>query len=349
MTHDLTPIDPRTALESYLQDRENELSPNTLRSHESRLTPFIEWCEETAGLDSLHELTGRHVHEYKVYRFDEKADGGSYSPVTVKTQLDTIRRFTRWLASVDAVPTDLPSKIRSPNVGEHNQRSDMLEIKRAKGITAYLDRYQYASLEHVLLAVSWETGCRIGGAHSLDVDDCRLDPEDRGPYLVFEHRPNTGTALKNGSDGDRPVAVSDELSRIIEDYLANARKDVTDEYGRTPLFTSSHGRYHKNTLRNIIYGVTRPCVVSGECPHAEPIDECEAARRRNDACKCPSSKGPHSIRRASITHMLREGAPVQVVSDRANVGVDTLRDHYDMRSQKEQMDVRREHLPDFYE
>jgi hypothetical protein len=42
--------------------------------------------------------------------------------------------------------------------------------------------------------------------------------------------------------------------------------------------------------------------------------------------------------------MLREGIPEQVVSDRSNVSPDVLDQHYDRRSERERMEVRREFL-----
>ena len=224
----------------------------------------------------------------------------------------------------------------------------MLTIDRAQAIVEYHDRYKYASVEHVLATILWETGCRIGGAHSLDVDDCHLDPDDAEPYVEFRHRPPQ-TTLKNGRDGERLVSISQSLASVLDDYIEQNRAVVMDDVGRDPLFTSSHGRYHKNMLRNLVYGMTRPCVVSGECPHARDVEDCEAARRRNDACKCPTSKSPHAVRRASITFMLREGTPTKVVSDRANVEVRVLEDHYDSRTPEERMEVRREYIPEFQE
>lgn len=120
-----------------------------------------------------------------------------------------------------------------------------------------------------------------------------------------------------------------------------------NDAGRDPLFTSKHGRYHKNTLRNLVYAFTRLCIVSGECPHGRDIKTCDAAQVQNDASKCPSSKSPHAIRRSALTYMLREGTPTKVVSDRANVEVRVLEDHYDSRTAEERMEVRREYLPDW--
>lgn len=152
----------------------------------------------------------------------------------------------------------------------------MLAIDRAQTIIEYYDRFEYASVDHVLTAILWETGCRIGGAHSLDIDDCHLDPDNTKPYLEFRHRPPK-TTLKNGSDGERLVSISESLATVIADYIDHNRVERMGDTGRNPLFTSPYGRYHKNTLRNYVYGMTRPCVVSGECPHSREIDECNAA------------------------------------------------------------------------
>jgi hypothetical protein len=58
----LEPIDPETALELCLADRETELSEATLYSHRSRLGHFVRWCDEQnriAGrLDSLDRDAG---------------------------------------------------------------------------------------------------------------------------------------------------------------------------------------------------------------------------------------------------------------------------------------------------
>ena len=44
--------------------------------------------------------------------------------------------------------------------------------------------------------------------------------------------------------------------------------------------------------------------------------------------------------------MLREGTPEGVVSDRSNVSSDVLETHYDRRTERERMEVRREFLND---
>ncbi|WP_321169772.1 site-specific integrase [Halorarum salinum] len=89
---ELEPIDPETALELYIAEKEMELSKSTLRSHRSRLGHFIRWCDER-DITNLNELTGRKLQEFRLWRRND----GDLCKVSVKTQIDTLRVFIRWL------------------------------------------------------------------------------------------------------------------------------------------------------------------------------------------------------------------------------------------------------------
>lgn len=83
----------------------------------------------------------------------------------------------------------------------------------------------------------------------------------------------------------------------------------------------------------------------GDCPHDRDPDECEAMET-NRAIECPSSHRPHAICRGALTRMLREGTPEQVVSDRSNVNSEVLEQHYDQRTERERIELRREFIKD---
>ena len=131
---------------------------------------------------------------------------------------------------------------------------------------------------------------------------------------------------------------------MIEDYLEFNRIQATDEYGREPLISSAHGRLSESMIRETVYRWTRPCLHT-ECPHERDPDTCEAMTSFK-ASTCPSSRSPHGVRRGALTRMLREGTPEQVVSDRSDVSGDVLEQHYDQRTERERMQLRREFLED---
>src|SRR6056297_1143558 len=109
----LEPLRPDEAVELYLEDRKSELAKATQYAHSSRIGHFIRWCDEQ-GIDNLNELTGRTLHRYRLWR---RADG-NLAPPSEKSQMDTLRVFIRWCGTIDAVPTDLWSKVVSPSLAD---------------------------------------------------------------------------------------------------------------------------------------------------------------------------------------------------------------------------------------
>lgn len=331
----LEPIKPEKALEMYLTDRESEVTASTIRSHRARLKPFLQWCDEK-GIENLNDLTGRLLHEYRLWRREE----GDINVVTEKTQMDTLRVFVRWLESIDGVERNLHTKVLSPDLSDgDNVRSVMIESEQAEKLLEYHSKYQYASRQHVVTALMWHSMMRVGAIHAVDLDDYL--PEDQ--CLKVLHRPETGTPIKNGKDGERHIALSDLVSSLLDDWIADQRPDATDDHGRKPLISTSQGRAHRTTLRRDCYRATRPCIYTDNCPHDRDIDDCEATSYGSEH-ECPSSVSPHAFRRGGITHHLTNDVPKHVVSDRANVSTGVLDKHYDQRDQKEKMENRREYL-----
>ena len=244
-----------------------------------------------------------------------------------------------WCETIDAVQQGLFKKIKSPLIPDGgNVRETTLTTERASAILSYLEKYEYATVEHVTLLVLIETGMRMGGAHGLDVDDYQREEEH--PCLQLHHQPDTDTPLKNGHKGERPVSISSGACDTIDDYLENRRPDVTDDHGREPLLASQQGRITKSTIRKYVYKWSRPCAINSGCPHDRDSDECDAANDLNQASKCPSSVTPHPIRRGYITRLLKEGVSVEVVSDRCNVSPVVIDEHYDVRTEEEKMQQR---------
>jgi site-specific recombinase XerD len=319
----------------FLAQREDEVAEKTHQIYHYRLKPFVKWCGQEE-ITNLNDLTARSLHEFRLWR---KQDG-DLKTVTLKGQLSTLRVFIKFCESIDGVEKGLHDQILIPSVDDEQAVSDsILEADKAEKLLDYLHKFEYASKRHALITVLWHTGCRMGAAHSLDVSDFDVDEQ----ALEIRHRPDTDTNLKNKQSGERLCAISKDASDILDDYIAVNRDDVTDEYGREPLFTTRNGRMHRSKIRQMVYAATRPCFYDEPCPHDRNPDSCEAVKY-SQASKCPANVSPHDIRRGSITHLLRSDVPKQVVSDRVNSSTETLEKHYSQLTEEEKMEQRREHI-----
>ncbi|GAB3681243.1 tyrosine-type recombinase/integrase [Salinarchaeum chitinilyticum] len=334
---DLDPIPPAEALPLYLDHREPEVSEKTLLNHEYRLETFCEFCGEF-GIETLDELSPRDIHQFRSWRRRE----GNVATITLRGELATLRVFLEFCADLNFVPEGMRERVKLPSIDRSDEARDVkLPADRAEDILQYMERYEYASRDHVIVAILWHTGIRMGALRALDVDD--FDQEAQ--CLDLRHRPESGTPLKNGEAAGRSIAVGDYYTGVLQDYLQNNRHSITDDDGRRPLISSTHGRLSPTGIRDTIYRWSRPCQVGKDCPHDRDVEECEAINPKA-ASKCPSSRSPHGVRRGAITHHLRTGTPERVVSDRMNVSSDVLDQHYDRRTDREKMELRRGHLPD---
>jgi len=329
MTEDKThlePIEPRTALELFADHKRTEVTDSTVANHTYHVDKLVQWCEQN-GVDNLNDLTGRHVQQVRLWR----QEASDINTMTLNNFMSSLRVFLKWAASIEAVEQNLFDKVMVPRVSPEDERSDaMMDAETAEEILAYYGAFHYASFDHVLFSLLWETGMRIGAARALDVSDVDTNLE----RVNIHHRPDTGTNLKNGTQGERPVAISSELAKIVDDYVSHVRDDVTDEYGREPLFATSHGRMTVDNLRRHIYNITAPHSRNEPCP------DCEG----DGGGPCAESVNPHAIRRGSITHYLRNDVPPDIVSERMNVSRKVLTKHYDNRTDDTKVEQRREFL-----
>lgn len=324
MPNNLQPITPDEALNLYLDSRENELAESTLDSHQYRLQFFIEWCQ-TEGIENLNSLTGRHLQQY----INHRRKDGNLNTVSVKTYCDTLKVFIRLLENIGGVEEGLHEKILSPKITKKAARDVKLEAERAQEILYYLSKYQYASLQHVELALLWSTGVRLGTLLSFDLEDYSQQNE----WLSATHRPESDTPLKNQHDGERLISLKPEMCTLLNEYIDSIRPEVADSHGREPILATHHGRVSRDKIRMDCYRVTCPRYL------AEPCD-CNPESNQ----KCPQSISPHGIRRGAITNMLTKDVPVAVVSDRVNASRDVLEKSYDRRTEEVKVNQRRQYL-----
>jgi len=330
---DLEPLAPSEAVEMYLHNRESELADESYRKQSQRLRSFLDFCHE-ADIENLNNLTGRDIYRFRIWRKQGNEQYEPVKPITVRANLATLRTFLGFCENIDAVPDNTKQKVELPNV-ENETNDELLEPDRADEILTYLERYEYAKRVHVMFSILWQTAARLGAVRSLDLGD--FDHDDS--CLMFRHRPETDTPIKNKEDGERDVFVDDYYASVIEEYIDVHRHDVMDKYGREPLLTTQHGRATTSTLRKDCYRYTLPCTI-GSCPHDRDPDTCEWVAR-DQLGKCPSSRSPHRLRTGSITDHRNRGVPAELASDRVDATIKTIEKFYDKRSKRERMHTRR--------
>ncbi|WP_235728420.1 tyrosine-type recombinase/integrase [Halosimplex carlsbadense] len=293
MTQNLELIAPQKAVDLYLAQREDDASERTVQAHRYRLKHFVRWCGEE-DLTNLNDLTGRRLYEYRLWRKDD----GDLNPVSLRTQLSTLRAFVRFCESIDAVESGTHEEILLPTLDANDDvKDEMLDGERAEKIREYLERFEYASRKHVLFEIFWATSIRMGTLHSLDLEDFRLEEQ----ALAIRHRPDEGTALKNGERAERIIALPEQTCDVVSDWIAHTRPDVKDDDGREPLVTTEQGRVSQSNIRALVYHITRPCYYGESCC-------CDEQYPYSYASKCEQSRSPHCLRKGSLTHLLERRA-----------------------------------------
>ncbi len=327
-------VTPENAVEQYLASKKLDATQSTVNNHQYRLSTFIEWASDN-GFHDMNDLSGMEVEQFKNW----KVERGNIGKVTLKNHLHTFRVFLRYCENIEVVPEGIADKVMIPVLEDgEDARSVFVSHERAMKILDYLEKYQYASNAHVIWAILIHTGCRRSALYALDVEDWH--PKES--YLSFKNR--EGTPLKNRDDGQRNATITKpNIAEAIDDYIADKRHDIEDEYGREPLLTSSQGRLHGKTISKICYKVTRPCWYGEECPHDRNPEECEGAEYRGYS-KCPSSVSSHPVRRSAITQHLNASVPLQIVSERVDCSPEVIEKHYREQNQEERREARKGYL-----
>ena len=368
--NELIPMPPREAMDLWVERQQMDKADSTVQSYRYRVEPFVEFLEEE-GVENLNDLNGRHV-----LRFDSmRRASGDIQKNTLNNQLGTIRKFLEFGIRADAVSPEVASQVDVPHVSKDERiNREKLPTQRAKDILAFLDQFEYASRDHVLAFLLWETGARAGSLRALDLEDVYLEEDDLDrlryqenlnvsrsvleeilegvelPFLYFRHRPETDTPLKKKDAGERPVNISDKLGDVIRAFIRFRRDDVQDEYGRDPLLTSNNavGRMSVSGIRIRAYELTQPCQVGKECPHDRDPEDCEA-RVHGQQSKCPSVRSPHKWRTGSVTWHRDRGWPPEEIAVKMATSVELVNDVYDQPEKLKRMSIRRQHLDTLYE
>ena len=308
------------AIEAYFAERESELSESSITNHRYLLKQFREWCDPRRDVDNVADIEPLTVSRFRRRRSE------SINSNTMYNQLSVLRLFLRFCDRMGWADETVPESVAMPNRAGC-VRSTTIDPDRIGNILDGLETYEYASLNHVLLALTWTCSLRIGAIRALDVSDVHLDEQ----WLNIAHRPVTGTPLKNKVGSDREVNLHGWVCDVLRAWIDDRRPDVVDDHGRDPLVASRYGRMTHSPIRTRIYKLTACGGVSTGCG-------CGASTQS----KCGDSVSPHAVRRSSITAWLGKGTEPELLSSRVDSSTKTLEKHYDVRSEADKRELRRD-------
>ncbi|WP_255149771.1 tyrosine-type recombinase/integrase [Halorarius halobius] len=314
----------------------------TVRDYKSNISRFLLWCANEQ-VEEVGELT---PWDIELFRQDRQNDtvrsGEKIAPSTLRGSMMTLKQFVDYLVRIGGVDDEVGEAAAEavPTLSKEDATSD--DMLNAEDALALLDYYRNSARDratdrHVVLEILWHTGCRRGGIRALDLED--YHPEER--TLTFVNRPESGTRLKRGDDGERTVLLSPTVCEVIDEYIARERYQKRDEYGREPLLSFRQDRPSVATIQSKSYLATQPCVYR-ECPHGERPREC-LFRERTHSSKCPSSRSPHAVRTGSITWHRDRGVPIEETATRVNATADTIEKYYDKADADQELERRRQY------
>jgi site-specific recombinase XerD len=328
-------------MDRWLTKLQAEKAESTVTTYYYRLKLFVEWCE-SEGIEEIGAVTGWDIEQFEIHRREQNP-----TTVSLNNEFTTLQNWFRYLARIEVVD-DMPDKIEIPQPDPEEKSSDKKLHEDAA--LALLEHYRddpqrFGTRGHALLELLWHVGMRANAVVALDLRDMR-ETDDGTRYLAVENRPETGTRLKKGINGERPVRLSSTTWDVLDHYVEHYRLDVHDDYGRQPLIASKYGRPIEGTIRDWCYNATVPCIHS-DCPHGNDPAVCEFLRYEK-ASGCPSSRSPHHVRTGAITWMRNRGVPAEIVAERVNASVETIEEHYDKENPVDEMIKRRDpHFADF--
>lgn len=332
MTDAARRLSPEDARDRYLAKRETSATDRTIDSYRARLKHFIEWCDEH-DIEQVGDLTPFHIDEFDLHTRQQ-----DYAQTTIKGHLACLRTFLKYLNRIDAVDEAVCEAVEVPTLSKEEESNDerLAPDDAVAAIQAHRDSPAlYGTPQHAYLEVVWYTAARMGSIRALDIGD--YDPDEG--YVSFQHKPSSGTPLKNKHDGERLVGLPQPCCDVLDTYIARERFDKRDEHGREPLFCQRQGRPSFSTFRGWSYAATQPCL-HGPCPHDEERETCDYVHRTH-ASKCPSSRSSHRIRTGSITWQLNQGLDPETVAARVNATPRVIRRFYDKQTDVEEFEERR--------
>ncbi|PIT88788.1 MAG: hypothetical protein COU29_00190 [Candidatus Magasanikbacteria bacterium CG10_big_fil_rev_8_21_14_0_10_36_32] len=266
---------------------EKGLSPVTSHNYDNFLKIFSGWLKMTRQ-DNLkpHELTPKHIWDYRLYLSRKKDLKGHYSKKTTQNYyLIALRNLLNYFAEKDIVA--LPAeKIKLPKLTDKDKAIKFLKFDQVEKLLSMADLESPEGMrDRAILEVLFSTGMRVSELTSLNIKQFNVENLINGKFSDQE----LSIAGKGGSM--RVVFFSERALKWLGAYL-KTRQDMFQ-----PLFinyrTDKEDKEHRLTPRSIERMVKRYNAMAG----------------------LPVDATPHTLRHSFATDLLEKGADMRSVQE----------------------------------
>ena len=314
------PVTIAEAIESYLTERETELSDSLIQNHRYQLKQFRLWCGGAGGVDNIDDLDPIDVSRFRRYRSQDLNSNTMYN------QLGVLRLLLRFAHRMGWVEDSLPDSVVLPTRSGRSRDTD-IDPDRVASILDDLERYHYGSVDHVILSLLWTCSLRIGALRAIDVDDVHTDDQ----WIDMVHRPETDTPLKNKAGSEREINLHGWVADVLRAWIDDRSPRVQGSHNRGPLVATQYGRMARSSIRSRIYKLTACGGVDAGCAcGSDPLTHCDDV------------VSPHDIRRSSISAWLDDGTDPTLLSQRVDTSKSTMSKHYDIRDATQKRELRKD-------
>ncbi len=246
---------------------ERGLSQNTLDSYRSDLESFANWMHKKDI--NISSAESYNLQSYLAFRFSN-----NYSPRSTSRALSCLRGFYRWAVRDRMLDTDPTVLLENPKLGKSLPKTltekDVEKLLNEPNVEIPIELRDKAMLE-----VLYGAGLRVSELVGLNLNQINLR---QGVVRTF------GKGSK-----ERLVPLGEEAIYWVEQYIKNARPELTGGLANDALFLSNR-RTHM-TRQTFWYRIK------------------EYAKRSG----IRAAISPHVLRHAFATHLLNHGADLRVV------------------------------------
>jgi len=268
---------------------EKGLSTMSSRNYYNFLKEFIDWLKDYKIHDIRpHELTDKHIWDYRLYLSRKKDYKGVYLKKTTQSYyLRALRQLMNYFADKDigAMPSE---KIKLPKLTDKDKQIKFLNFKQIEHLMSMPDISEVTGLrDRVILESLFSTGMRVAELTSLNLR--QLD----GQGIISKKIKELELSIAGKGGKVRTIYFSSRCLEYLGLYLKTRQSDMLP-----PLFINYRpskdvNDEHRLTARAIESLVKKYTVMAG----------------------LPIEATPHTLRHSYATDLLEQGADLRSVQE----------------------------------